>query len=79
MYTDINLLNEYIKKAGYKKTHIAKELKLSNQGFSNKITGKSDFSVPEILKLCDLLKIKNDVREKIFFTLNVDETSTNSN
>lgn len=74
--TNIVLLQQYIEKSGLKKGYIAECMGLSKQGFHNKINGKTDFSVKEILVLCNLLNISVAEREEIFFTIDVDEKST---
>ena len=71
--TNTILLNTWIDKSGFKKTYIAQRLGLSFQGFLNKLNGKSEFTVREVIILCRLLKIPFDDREVIFFTLDVDE------
>ena len=76
--TNIVLLQKYIEKSGLKKGYIAEHMGLSKQGFHNKINGKTDFSVKEILTLCNLLNISITEREEIFFTIDVDEKSTNN-
>ena len=75
--TDIVLLQDCIEKSGYKRNYLAERLGITPQGFYNKCHGQRDFTVKEILVLCDVLNISNDNREKIFFNVNVDETSTN--
>lgn len=74
--TDIDSLNRYIEKSGLQKQFIAEKLSLSRQGLLNKLNGTREFSVKEILLLCNLLKISKKQRESIFFTLDVDEKST---
>lgn len=76
MGTDLELLNDYIIKSGLKKNYIAEQVGLTYQGLLNKLKGKRYFSVPEILRLCKILKINKRDREKIFFNQNVDEAST---
>lgn len=62
------LLEEKIKKSGYKKKYLAEQLDLSYYGLQKKINNVSDFSSTEISILCRLLNIKTlSEKEKIFF------------
>lgn len=74
--TDSAKLVEAIKRSGLKIGFIASELGLSSTGFRNKMEGRSDFTVPEMLKLSALLNLKASQRNEIFFAKNVDEMST---
>ena len=65
--TNTNLLEEYIKKSGYRKSFIAKQLGISAYGFSLKCSNKSEFKATEIDILCGLLKIDIEDRMAIFF------------
>lgn len=63
---DVQMLDDYIKKSGYKLDHIVKTLGISRQAFDNKRKGISGFRAPEVYVLCDLLKIPEDVKTQIF-------------
>lgn len=63
---DVELLDEYIKKSGLKIGFIVETLGISRQAFGKKCKGKMSFRAPEVYVLCDLLKIPNDVKPKIF-------------
>ena len=65
--TNTSLLEQYIEKSGYKKSHIAKELGLTAYGLALKINNKSEFKASEMLILCELLKIGAEDKEAIFF------------
>lgn len=65
--TDTEMLRERLKDSGYKMYFIAEHLGLSYQGFLNKVDGKTEFVAPEIKKLCELLNIGLEDKEKIFF------------
>lgn len=66
--TNTEELERLIDESGLKKSYIAKELKLSRQGFKNKCDNRSPFNTFEISILCDLLNItKLSDKEKIFF------------
>ena len=70
--TNTPLLEEYIKKSGYKKSYIIKTLGISRYGFSLKCTNKTEFKSSEIEVLCKLLNIGVSDRMKIFFAKKVD-------
>jgi len=63
---DTKLLDEYIDKSGYRMSHIIKTLGISRQAFDKKRKGITSFRAPEVYVLCDLLKIPDDVKPKIF-------------
>lgn len=63
---DTELLNEYIKKSGLRMDFIIQTLGISRQAFDRKRKGMTSFRAPEVYVLCDLLKIPDDVKPKIF-------------
>lgn len=63
---DTVMLNEYIKKSGYRMDYIVKTLGISRQAFDKKRKGDISFRAPEVYVLCDLLKIPEDEKPKIF-------------
>ena len=65
--TNTPLLEEYIKKSGYKKSHIVSVLGLSRYGFTLKCNNKAEFKASEIDTLCKLLNISVNDRMAIFF------------
>lgn len=68
--TNTSLLEQYIKKSGYKKSFIARQIGLkSTYGFSRKVNNESEFTATEIVILCNLLKINAKDKDAIFFTL----------
>jgi len=70
--TNTLLLEEYIKKSGYKKNYIIQALGLSRYGFALKCKNKAEFKAGEIDILCDLLNIGVKERMAIFFAKRVD-------
>ena len=70
--TGRELLSEYIKSSGLKKTYIAEQLGITRAGLLLKIRGQHEFRESEIQKLCTLLKINKSARDKIFFAKKVD-------
>ena len=76
--TDTERLKEVIQKSGLKMQYLAKQLNLSNFGFSNKVNNVTEFKASEIDTLCDLLQIKAlSEKERIFFAKKVECNSTN--
>lgn len=65
--TNTPLLEEYIKKSGYKKSFIAEQLGITAYAFALKCNNKSEFKANEIEILCKLLKIGIKDRMAIFF------------
>ena len=74
--TDSELLKEKIKKSGYKMKYVAAMLGISYYGFFKKLTNDNEFKASEIQKLCELLGIEGEDKERIFFANNVDKKST---
>lgn len=69
--TDKKLLTEEIKKSGLKKEYVAQVLKMTPQSFSNKLAGRTDFTISEAKKIIELLGLSVKTREKIFFRTDV--------
>lgn len=65
--TNTPLLDEYIKKSGFKKTFLANILGISRNCFSLKCNNKSEFTAREIDILCKRLNISIKDRMAIFF------------
>lgn len=65
--TNTSLLEDYIKKSGYKKSFIAKQIGLTSYGFMLKVNNQSEFKASEMTSLCKLLKINARDKEAIFF------------
>ena len=63
---DTKLLDEYIKNSGLRIGYIVETLGISRQAFDRKRKGNISFRAPEVYVLCDLLKIPEDVKPKIF-------------
>ena len=70
--TDTKLLEEAIKKSGFRRRFISERLSISYQAFLNKVTGRSEFRASEISAMCALLSIDAEDRETIFFAKTVD-------
>lgn len=67
-YVDSDALTYYIKKSGMKIGTIVDALGISRQAFHKKRYGFIAFRAAEIYVVCDLLKIPEDEKEKIFCT-----------
>lgn len=68
-----DLLNEAIASAGVKKSHIARELGLTRQGFAKKAKNPETFSAEQITTICRVLRITSRAdRDRIFFAPKVE-------
>lgn len=63
---DLARLNNVIDSLGIKKTVIARELGISIVSLKNKLTGKTEFSSREIIKLSRLLHLTDKEKLDIF-------------
>lgn len=63
--TNTNLLKAKIVENGLTQKKMAELLKISLQSFNYKVNNKREFTVNEIVKICDLLKIEN--KDTYFF------------
>jgi DNA-binding helix-turn-helix protein len=52
---------------GLKYEDVAKMLNISTTSFSNKINGKVDFTLSEVVKLSNFLNLSTEEKENIFF------------
>lgn len=64
---DYEKLNSFIHESGFKKNKIAKDIGLTPYGLSQKLTGKTEFKVSEIIKISHILKLNKKERDSIFF------------
>ena len=66
--TNTEMLNAVIKKSGLKKAFLAEKVGLTKVGFSNCLSGRSEFKASQIAILCELLDIRSlELKEAIFF------------
>ena len=65
--TNTSLLEEYIKRSGYRKNYIAEQLGITAYAFTLKCNNKSEFKATEIDMLCNILNIGIKHRMSIFF------------
>lgn len=63
---DTAMLDDYIKRSGLKVRFIVETLGISRQAFDKKRKGEVAFRAPEVYVLCDLLRIPEDMKPKIF-------------
>lgn len=61
------LLDKKIESSGLKVGFIVDQLGLSRNGFDKKRKGKTPFRVAEVYVLCDLLRLSEEERRKIFY------------
>lgn len=66
--TNCKRLQEAIDSSGYTIKFIANQLGITPQGFHKKRVGNSEFTIEEMLILCELLKITKSAREEIFLS-----------
>ena len=66
--TNKSLLESAIKRSGFKKEYLAKELNITPQSLGNKISGRTEFTLSEVNRLVRLLNLGMREREDIFFT-----------
>lgn len=60
---DRNKFKGAVARAGMTQNALAKEMGISNNTISSRVTGKSSFSVEEVDSICKILKIE-DAEEK---------------
>ena len=70
--TNLELLEDKIKKSGKKKTYLAMKIGLTYAGFRNCCTNKAEFKASQIQTLCEELNITSlKERHAIFFASDV--------
>ena len=60
------LLEKKIEESGYRMDYIHEQLGITRRSYQNKINGETSFRAAEIYVLCDLLKISDEEKKKIF-------------
>ena len=63
----INMLRSKMALHGMTQKKVAKQLGISANTMSSRMTGRSSFTLDEVDKLCDLLKIREDSEKKLIF------------
>ena len=63
---NLQLLDDYIEKSGLRSGFIVEKLGITRQAFNYKRNGKIQFRAAEAYVLCDLLKIPDEDKAKIF-------------
>lgn len=71
--TNSDLLKKIISEKGIKKSKLIEALSISYTQLQRKIENKIEFKASEIMILCDTLNIDINLREKIFFNVDVDK------
>ena len=67
---DFSKLRGRIREKGYTQHDIASFLKISDNALSNKLHGKSFFTIKETADICEFLEIESDDIGKYFFCSN---------
>jgi len=63
---DTQMLDDYLEKSGLRIGYIVETLGISRQAFDKKRKGLIPFRASEVYVLCDLLKIPEGIKPKIF-------------
>lgn len=64
---DREMLKKYIDESPLNNLQIAQSLGISRSCWYRKRTGKTEFTLPEIIKCCNILNIGKTDKESIFF------------
>lgn len=70
--TNTKLLKSAIQRSGYKTGYIIEKLGISYQCFLNKINNRSEFKARELQILRELLNLRDEEWEEIFFANKVE-------
>jgi len=65
--TDTELMLSYIVKGRHSVASIAEQLGLSELSFIKRVANIDDFTVSEIIDLCNILKVRSNDYMKLFF------------
>ena len=65
-YVDSDAIERYIENSGIRMNFLAQQLGISRQAFKRKCKGDIPFRVPEVYVMCDLLRIPESEKGKIF-------------
>lgn len=69
--TNVEMLRQILETRNLKRTQLAAAMGVSMPTFYSRISGKSEFTAPEILALSNLLGLSKDERDAIFFAAEV--------
>lgn len=75
---NLTYLNDRITISRVPITAIAEKLGISRQTFYNKISGKRDFKISEVEKICSILRLTREEKNLIFFASNVDKNDNST-
>jgi len=65
---DYSKLLGLMKEKNFTQKELCKAISISENSFTNKLKGRSNFASPEIEKICNVLEISNKSIGKYFFT-----------
>ena len=63
---DTTAMRLKIKQAGYRLEYIKTELQMTYVTLQKRINGQTPFTVPEMVRLCEMLNIGAEERDRIF-------------
>ena len=70
---NLEMLNEKIDEIGIPVTTIADKIGISRQSLYLKMNGEREFKTSEVTKLCDILRLTDTEKSRIFFADRVDK------
>ena len=73
---DVEALRGKIKESGMTITAISRKMQISRATFYNKLNGKSEFRVLEVMRLGHILNLSSEEKKRIFFSRIVECNST---
>lgn len=68
---NMELLQKKIDESGLKNYFIAEKVGIDRVSLYNKLNGKTEFTMTEIIKLCEVLRLSDSEKVKIFFRKNM--------
>lgn len=68
---NMELLQKKIDESGLKNYFIAEKVGIDRGSLYNKLNGKTEFTMTEIIKLCEVLRLSDSEKVKIFFRKNM--------
>ena len=74
--TDIEMLKKIIRESGLKLAYVAEKSGIKRPTLYNRLKGVGDFTAAEIVGLAEALHMTRTERDRIFFAVKGDKTST---
>lgn len=63
-------VKDLLQDKGIKRSYLAKKLGISYNTLTNKLTGKSEFSILQIVKIKEILELDDEFSSNLFFNPN---------